>query len=179
MACVPFTSDIASLGMSSSGAMPASERASPAGLCPSSACIRPSPINGRAICANRARSPLAPTEPCLGTTGCTRLLSIERSVSTSSGRTAEYPFARALALNNIIALTTSVGSGSPTLHAWLLRRLTWSAWISSFGMRTSNRSPTPVFTAYTVTPFARSASSDDLQATILERTSEGSSTVAP
>ena len=99
-------------------------------------------------------------------TGCTPEFSISASISTMPGLTPENPFASALALRSIIALTTSVGYGSPTPHAWLLRRLSWSARRSFFGILELTRSPTPVLTAYIVAPLSRRASRDALDVAI-------------
>ena len=46
----------------------------------------PSPISASAQCASGARSPLAPSEPCSGTTGSSPASSIASIVSASTGR---------------------------------------------------------------------------------------------
>ena len=49
----------------------------------------PSPSRQRPTCASGARSPLAPNEPCVGTTGVTCSFRSDRSPSATAGRTPE------------------------------------------------------------------------------------------
>ena len=87
----------------------------------------PSPISTSARCASGARSPLAPTEPRLGTRGCTPRLSSATSASSVSTRMPEKPLASTLARSAIDARTARTGSGSSTPAAWLRSRLSCSA----------------------------------------------------
>src|SRR3546814_3712695 len=56
-----------------------------------------------AICAKGVRSPLAPTEPCDGTTGDSPCPSIASSSATVSGRTPDAPCARLASFSAIIS----------------------------------------------------------------------------
>ena len=53
---------------------------------PAASNTSPSPISASAQCASGARSPLAPSEPCSGTTGSSPAASIASIVSASTGR---------------------------------------------------------------------------------------------
>ena len=91
-----------------------------------------------------ARSPLAPTLPCSGTSGTIPALSIATSASTSSGRTPLVGRSSTLARSSMTARTTPGASGAPTPAAWLRIRLTWSASSRSGAMRTFASLPNPV-----------------------------------
>ena len=71
-ACVPLMSARPSFGASRTGASPARASASAPGRRPAAVCTSPSPMSTSARWASGARSPLAPTDPRLGTTGWTR-----------------------------------------------------------------------------------------------------------
>ena len=94
----------------------------------------PSPMRTSARCASGARSPLAPTEPRLGTRGWTPRLSSASSRSSVSRRMPEKPLASTLARSAIDARTARTGSGSPTPAAWLRSRLSCSAPSASRGI---------------------------------------------
>ena len=103
VAWVPLMSASPSLGRSSTGTSPAPARAScMRRSCPSTSAL-PSPSRLRATCARGARSPLAPTDPNIGTLGWIPRRSISRSRSTSSTRHPECPQARALTRRSMIA----------------------------------------------------------------------------
>ena len=106
----------------------------------------PSPMRTSAMWASGARSPLAPTDPRLGTRGCTRRLSSARSASSVSRRMPEKPLASTLARSAIDARTARTGSGSSTPAAWLRSRLICSRARSSRSMRVSANEPKPVLT---------------------------------
>ena len=109
MNCVPFTSESPSFAWSVSGSQPGARERLQAGSRSPSNHASPSPTSGSARCASGARSPLAPTEPRLGTTGSTpRSRQASRS-STSSGRAPDRPFASAFARSTMAARTTSSG----------------------------------------------------------------------
>ena len=148
MNCVPLTSDNPSFACSTIGSSPTADSASPPGSsCPSTQ-ASPSPTSGSARCASGARSPLAPTEPRLGTTGSTPRFRHSISSSTSSTRAPELPFASVFARRSIAARTTSGGYGSPTPHAWLRRRRSWSSSVCSAGMDCDTNRPKPVLMPY-------------------------------
>ena len=89
---VPLISASPSLAISVTGSMPASPSACAAGTgVPPGSATSPSPISTSAQCASGARSPLAPSEPCSGTTGVIPALSSASIVSASSGRAPEQP----------------------------------------------------------------------------------------
>ena len=67
MNCVPLTSESPSFASSVSGSSPRAASASAPGSQSPFARARPSPTSGSARCASGARSPLAPTDPRLGT----------------------------------------------------------------------------------------------------------------
>ncbi len=75
----------------------------------------------------------------------------------------EKPFASAFARSSIAARTTSSGYGSPTPHAWLRRRRSWSSSASSSGMCAETKRPKSgvhavrVLTAHAVDELARGA----------------------
>ena len=71
MNCVPLTSERPSFASRRSGSSPARASASPPASSSPSNRARPSPTSGSARCASGARSPLAPTDPRLGTSGTT------------------------------------------------------------------------------------------------------------
>ena len=108
----------------------------------------PSPTSGSARWASGARSPLAPTDPRLGTCGRTPRLRHSTSSSTVSTRAPEFPFASAFARSTIAARTTSSGYGSPTPHAWLRSSRSWSSSVSSSGIDAETKRPKPVLTPY-------------------------------
>ena len=113
-ACVPLMSARPSLGPSRTGESPAAgERVRRPATCRSPSHARPSPTSTRARCASGARSPLAPTDPRDGTTGCTPRFSASSSASSVSTRMPEKPRARTFARSAIIARTVRTGSGSP------------------------------------------------------------------
>ncbi len=89
---VPLISARPSFGPSTGGSIPACASASAAGTARSpSPRTSPSPIIARAQWASGARSPLAPREPCSGTTGSRPTLSIASIVSASSGLAPTAP----------------------------------------------------------------------------------------
>ena len=103
--CVPLSSASPSLGPSISGASPARS---------SAACGRhglagerasPTPIIAAAMWASGARSPDAPTEPWLGTTGTMPRSSMASSSAMVCGRTPEAPWPRLASLSAIISRT--------------------------------------------------------------------------
>ena len=73
--CVPLMRARPSFGPSTTGARPAARNASAPGRRPPSRIASPSPTSTSEMCASGARSPLAPTDPREGTTGCTRAFS--------------------------------------------------------------------------------------------------------
>ena len=79
----------------------------------------PSPMRTSDRWASGARSPLAPTEPRLGTRGWTRWLRKSSSRSSVARRMPEKPLARTFARSAIEARTARIGKGSPTPAAWL------------------------------------------------------------
>ena len=143
-ACVPLMSARPSFGASRTGASPARASASAPDRRPEAVCTSPSPMRTSARWASGARSPLAPTDPRLGTTGWTAALSIAMSRSSVSSRMPEWPRASTLARSAIIARTTGTGRRSPTPAAWLRSRLICSASSASGAMRTSANDPNPV-----------------------------------
>src|SRR3954471_3064983 len=148
IACVPLMSDIASFASSTTGVSPAAFIASaPVSVLPWYTAA-PSPISTAAKWAKGARSPLAPTLPCDGITGCTPRSSILQSVSTINGRTPECPLAMEFARSSIMARVSASLSGSPTPTQCERIRFNCSSRICSGGMRTSLSFPTPVLTAY-------------------------------
>ena len=87
---MPLISARPSFAVSVSGSIPAAASASAAGRRPPSArSISPSPMSARPQWASGARSPLAPSEPCSGTTGVSLALSSAAIVSATSGRHPE------------------------------------------------------------------------------------------
>ena len=74
---------------------------------------RPSPTSGSARCASGARSPLAPSDPRDGTTGCTPAFTIASSSSTVSRRTPDAPVASAFARSSIARARPRSGTARP------------------------------------------------------------------
>ena len=97
-----------------------------------------------AQCASGARSPLAPTEPCSGTTGVRSALSSARIVSATAGRAPEKPIASERARRNIIARTTSRSIAGPMPAAWERTSERCRSSRRSGGMRTAASEPKPV-----------------------------------
>ena len=148
MNCVPLTSESPSFAANRTGSRPTRARASaPARRSPSTH-ASPSPTSGSARCASGARSPEAPTEPRLGTTGSTPRSRSASSSSTVSTRAPELPFASAFARRSIAARTISSGYGSPTPHEWERRSRSCSSSVCSSGMATATNRPNPVLTPY-------------------------------
>src|SRR5262249_42729079 len=150
-ACVPLISASPSFGPRSAGRRPArASAAAPSSAAGSSPTVaRPSPISTSDRCASGARSPLAPTEPRLGTTGCTRGLGAAISSSSVDRRMPENPFASTFARSAIMARTARAGSGASTPAAWLRSRLRCSSPSASFAIFTSASDPKPVLIPYT------------------------------
>ena len=159
MNCVPLTSESPSLLASRIGSRPTARRAAVPFRSSPSTIACPSPTSGSARCASGARSPLAPTEPRAGTQGSTPRFRHSSSSSTVTTRAPENPFASAFARRSIAARTTSSGYGSPTPHAWLRSRRSWSSSASSSGMWADTKRPKPVLTPYVCSPRAPSTSS--------------------
>ena len=92
MNCVPLISESPSFASSRNGSSPTRASASSPGSRSPSTNASPSPTSGSARCASGARSPDAPTEPRLGTTGTTPRFRHSSSSSTVSIRAPEVPF---------------------------------------------------------------------------------------
>ena len=144
--CVPLMSARPSLGPSVTGDSPATASASrPLRIVASSATDAwPSPMRTSERWARGARSPLAPTEPRLGTRGWTRWLRRSSSRSSVERRMPEKPLASTFARSAIAARTARTGSASPTPAAWLRSRFTCSAPSASRGIAVSASAPNPV-----------------------------------
>ena len=155
IACVPLMRASPSLGPSSRGSRPARRNPSAAVAMRPSTRTCPHPSRGRARWASGARSPLAPTEPRLGTTGSTPAPRRAIRASTTRGRTPECPRARVLARSSSMPRTASSSSASPSPAQWLRISRLCSSTIRSSAMRTPARSPNPVFTPYTASPRSR------------------------
>ena len=130
MNCVPLSSASASLGRKSSGSRPRSRSASPAGcVAPPSARKSPSPSSGRNACAEGARSPLAPTDPVIGTAGVKPSLRKTAIRSSTSLRIPECARIRQLSRTTTAARTSlcrqqrSNPSGVAAKHRALDRRI--------------------------------------------------------
>ena len=143
---VPLISAMPSRPTTAGRAMPARSSAVPPSTIRPAWSARPAPINGRAICANGAKSPQAPTDPCSGTTGTTPRLSMATSASRVSRRTPVQPVASTLARISIIARTASAGIAGPTPAAWLLSRLCCWARLPSGDTGRPSSAPKPVVT---------------------------------
>ncbi len=139
----------------------------------------PSPITTSMVWARGARSPLEPTEPCDGTSGCTPWLSMAMRVSTTSPRAPEYPQASAFALSSRIARTTSSGRSSPTPDACDSNRFRCRVAESSGEITTSANLPNPVVTPYTGLSRPSNVSTYAEAWSILRRASGSSDTGAP
>ncbi len=100
-----------------SASRPARASASAAGSSSPLSSASPLPIMTTAIAAMCMRSP-APTEPALGTIGCTPALSIATSNRTASSVRPEPPRAAPLTRASIEARTSSVSSAGPMPLAW-------------------------------------------------------------
>src|SRR5512132_2402350 len=148
MNCVPLTSESPSFASSSIGSSPTAASAAAPSSRVSSTEASPSPTSGSARCASGARSPLAPTDPRLGTCGKTPRFRHSIKRSTVCGRAPEKPFASAFARRSIAALTTSSGYGSPTPQAWLRSSRSCSSPASSSGMERETKRPKPVLMPY-------------------------------
>ena len=98
------------------------------------------------MCARGARSPEAPTEPWIGTTGTTPRSSIACRSATSSQRTPEAPRPSETSFSAIISRTIGAGVGSPTPAQCERIRLRWSCAVSPAGMVTLASLPKPVLT---------------------------------
>ena len=117
IACVPLMRASPSFGPSSRGASPARRSPSAPGTTSPPIRTRPRPRRGSARWASGARSPLAPTDPRLGTAGSTSASRRAISASMICGRTPECPRARVLARSSNIPRTVSSSSGSPSPEA--------------------------------------------------------------
>ena len=115
MACVPLISEIASLASSCSGSIAGLfQRLGRRPARRPSTQTSPSPIRTAARWAKEgARSPLAPTDPCDGITGCKRWFSRSQSRSITTGLTPLYPLASELARNRSRARVSASLSGTP------------------------------------------------------------------
>ena len=90
MPSVPLISARPSLAVSVNGSIPLAASASAvARRSLRRANTSPSPIRASPQCASGARSPLAPSEPCSGTTGVSPAFSMTRIASATSGRVPE------------------------------------------------------------------------------------------
>ncbi len=144
---MPLISASPSFGPSTGGSIPASASAAAAGAGrPSEPSTSPSPIIARAQWASGARSPLAPSEPCSGTTGSSPAASIASIVSASSGRAPERPIASERARRKSIARTTSRSTGGPMPAACERIRARCSSARRSAGIAVWAREPNPVET---------------------------------
>src|SRR5919201_1717682 len=181
MNCVPLTSESPSFAWSRTGSRPTDASASLPGIRSPSTDASPSPTSGRARCARGARSPLAPTDPRLGTCGRRPRLRHSISSSTVATRAPEKPFASAFARSSMAARTTSSGYGSPTPQAWLRSRRSWSSSDSSKGIVFSTKRPKPVLIPYVCSPAAPLAarSTRALAARIFSRPSSERCASAP
>ena len=147
MPSVPLMSARPSLAMSVSGSMPAAAIATAAGTrAPSCSCTSPSPSSASAQCASGARSPLAPSEPCSGTTGVRPALSSATIRWATTGRAPEKPIARVRARRSIIARTTSRSTGAPIPAACDLMSARCSSSRRPAGITTFASDPKPVET---------------------------------
>ena len=177
MNCVPLTRERPSLLARRIGSRPTDRSAAvPLRSSPSTTAC-PSPTSGSARCASGARSPLAPTDPRAGTHGSTPRFRHSRRSSTVVTCAPEKPFASAFARSSIAARTTSSGYGSPTPHAWLRSRRSWSSSASSSGMWADTKRPNPVFTPYVCSP--RTPSTSSRAARIFSRAESASVAVPP
>src|SRR5690606_29779598 len=104
----------------------------------------PSPIRGRKRWDRGARSPDAPTEPCLGTTGIISLSICQHIRSTVVHCIPEQPCANACTLRISINLDNSLSMGSPTPTAWLLRMFSCNFLVSARLINVVQSGPNPV-----------------------------------
>ena len=109
----------------------------------------PSPNNANDIWESGAKSPEAPRDPILGTTGAIPEFIISISISTISGRIPDTPLASEFALNTIIRRTCSGCIRSPMPQAWLLIRFVCRSSRSLPSIRTEDIAPNPVLIPYT------------------------------
>ena len=102
-----------SLGPSSRMGQPSSCNASPERHLPAVRRITtsPSPINGNTKCARGAKSPDAPSEPWLGTTGNTPWFAWSSNRCTVATATPECPWLKAFTFKSSMAFTTSRATG--------------------------------------------------------------------
>ena len=108
--CVPLISASPSLASERrpARARPAAARAAPSSTAGRRRPCLPSPISTSARCASGARSPLAPTDPRLGTTGCTpRVEQRDQQLRASRRGCPSSPFASTLARSAIVARTAA------------------------------------------------------------------------
>ena len=144
---MPLISARPSLAVSVSGSIDASASASAAGArSPEPVHSSPSPISARPQWASGARSPLAPSEPCSGTTGSRPAASSASIVSATTGRAPERPMASERARRNIIARTTSRSTGGPIPAACERISARWSSSRRSGGIQVAASEPNPVDT---------------------------------
>ena len=114
------------------------------GLAFSRVLISPTPIIAAAMWANGARSPDAPTEPCVGTTGNRSCDNIAARNCTVSSRAPEAPCPRLASFNASMSRTSGAGMGSPTPAACDNTMLRWSVARSAGSIRMLARRPNPV-----------------------------------
>ncbi len=98
------------------------------------------------MCASGARSPLAPTEPCAGTTGVTPRLSSSHKRSSVAGLMPEWPAESELTRSTPAARTNSSRSGAPVPAEWLRTRLRCKVSACSRSITTLAMRPNPVVT---------------------------------
>ena len=178
-AWVPLMSEIPSFGPSVAGARPAAASIAAAGPRSPARTSSPSPRMASARCARGARSPLAPTLPCSGTSGWSPAFSMPARSSGSTAREPEKPFASTLARSSIIARTSRSGISGPTPVAWLRTRFTCSSARRSAGIATSDSLPKPVVTPYTASPAAARRSTTPRVTAMRSRAEGASATGAP
>ena len=178
MPSVPLISARPSFARRVSGSISASARASAAGRRAPSSSTSPSPIRTRAQCARGARSPLAPSEPCSGTTGVMPAFNSRNMASATSGLAPEYPIARDRARSSTIARTTSRSTGSPNPAACERIRARCSCSRCSAGIGVVASEPNPVETPYAGSGAAASCSTILALSAIASRASSESSTPA-
>ena len=144
---VPLMRARPSFSTNSTGAMPASARASAVGRrTPSASRTSPSPIRLSATCDSGARSPEHPRLPCSNTTGVIPASSSAVSVSATTGRTPVRPLASVLSRSSIMARTTSRSTSSPEPAACERISDRWSWARLATGMWRVASAPNPVET---------------------------------
>ena len=113
-------------------------------------------MSAKPICANWAKSPLAPTDPFSGITGIISWFKKSNIWLTTTNLTPLYPFTKVRSFKIIIIRTIPLSIGCPTPAAWDRTKFNCNFLWSEELIFTWLNFPNPVVTPYTEIPDFRS-----------------------